>query len=275
MKRFTAPLAGASVLVIASLLAACGGGGGGGSTNPPTGGGGNPSSSPSSNPSANPSASPQSASGTIATAANGKVAFTCGCTLQAGEENADGSGNFTITVPATGLPNGTYTPPGHNLMIIGYSPATHAQEYTMEFFGSVPAHDLNLQGNANANVADVYSTATALYVYYETIQYYHANPSNNPNDNTYDVWNFNTIAAFDQYLAANSGGNSVEQKLIADIGSAQTAGTSLYPDVPSWDTFSGDGTNAQIVSDIQAVKASNDSHLPVPCGTSCTGTPTP
>jgi len=184
MKRFsTAPLLGASIIATATLLAACGGGGGGGSTIPggttPT-----PVSSPGATPTPigstpAPAATPTpGAQGQVTLAGNALahalVVFTCGCSGEAGEIRSDASGNYTITASATAVPasSAPYTPPGHNLMVVGYEPATHGQTWTMEFFGNTPAHDLNLSGTNGPNVSDQYTTAAALYVYYETIQYY-------------------------------------------------------------------------------------------------------
>jgi hypothetical protein len=289
-----APLLGATIIALASLLSACGGGGSGsgGGTLPTTnpGGGGNPGGGSSPTPASSatppgggtptPAPTPTpAANGTMtlngAALANATVAFTCGCTEEAGVLTTDGSGKYTIKVPATGLPSGSpaYTPPGHNLMVIGYAGgASHGQSWTMEFFGNTPAHDLNLSGTASTNVSDKFTTATALYVYYETIQYYLAHPST---DKTYDVWNFNNIIAFNQSIAASGGNNAAETKLIADISAAQQNGTSLYPAVPSWDKTSGDAVNAKIVADIKAVAQSSDAKLPQACGTSCAGAPVP
>lgn len=288
MKRFSsAPLLGASIIALCSLLAACGGGGGGGGTTPPVnnpgggsgGGSGSPSPGSTSTPTPGSTATPTpGASGTITignnAVGNAIVAFTCGCTGQAGQVTADASGNYTINVPAAGFGGtGSYTPAGHNLMVIGYAPGAHAQAWTMEFFGATPAHNLNLDGTATGNASDVYSTAAALYVYNQTIAYYKSNPPANPSDNTYDVWNFNNVIALKAHFKTSP--NAAESKLISDITAAQNAGQSLYPVVPNWDKTSGDGANATILADLNAVVASKDSALPAPCGTSCTGAPTP
>ena len=279
--RFS-PLAGAAFLALTALLAACGGGGGGGGTSGGGGGGGVPPTlSPSNPPPTNPPATPTPASsGQMTTAAgnmaNATVAFTCGCTQQAGQVNADANGAYNITVPAAmfGGGAGTYTPPGHNLMVIGYGAGagSHLQSWTMEFFGNTPANDQNLDGTASANVSDKYTTAAALYVYYQTIQYYIAHPPAN-NDNTYDVWNFNDIKAFKAKLASNP--TQAETNLINGVVSAQASNTSLYPAVPSWDHSSGDTQNNTIVNLIKAMITADGATLPQPCGASCTGTPSP
>ncbi len=291
MKRFTpAPLLGASVIALCSLLAACGGGGGGGGSTPPVnsgggngGNGGGPTPGSTATPTPGSTATPTpGATGTMAIngtgLANATVAFTCGCNGQAGKVTAGASGNYTINVPATAFNgSGTYTPAGHNLMVIGYAGGSHAQAWTMEFFGTTPSHNLNLSGNSSGNTSDEFTTAAALYVYYETAQYYSAHPSS---DNTYDIWNFNNIASFEQSMKASGGNNASEVKLIADIKTAQSAGTSMYPVLPQWDpngSVSGAGStpNSTIVNDIRSVAGSGDTNLPQICGTSCSGAPTP
>ncbi len=265
------------------VVAACNGGSDGGGSGGSSGGGGSSGSSGAQGggvvPTLAPTNAPTSTPGATGTMtigggpmANATVAFTCGCTQEAGEVSADASGAYAITVPATLFGGGgQYTPPGHNLMVIGYG-SGHAQTYSMEFLGNSPSHDLNLDGNASGNVANEFTTAAALYVYYETVQYYAAHPSN---DNTYDIWNFNNIASFKQSLASSGGNNAAEKTLIKDVLAAQGAQASLYPEVPSWDKTSGDTVNAQIVSDLKAVASSGDPALPQICGTSCTATPTP
>lgn len=272
MKRtIGTPIVGTAFLALTLALAACGGGGGGGGGTSGGGGGVPPTNPPPTNP------PPQSATGQMtiggAPMANATVGFTCGCTQQAGQVIADASGNYTITIPASmfGGASGTYTPPGHNLMVIGFAQGSHAQTYSMEFLGNTPSHNVSLTGTTT-NVADKFTTAAALYVYYQTQQYYVANPSP---DNTYDIWNFNTLVSFEQSLAAHGGNNAAETKLISDIVAAQASGTSLYPAVPSWDKTSGDTVNATIVNDIKAVATSGDAALPTICASSCTGTPTP
>ena len=287
MKRFSsAPLLGASIIALCTLLAACGGGGGGGgSTNPPVtnpgggsgnGGGGGGTGNPSPGTTPTPGAN-----GTMAISgapmANATVAFTCGCNGQAGKVSADANGNYSINVPAPAFNGGgTYSPAGHNLMVIGYASGSHAQAWTMEFFGATPAHDLNLSLSATGNTSDEVTTATALYVYYETAEYYKAHPSN---DNTYDIWNFDDIAKLYSSLKASGGNNAAEIKLIGDVKTAQANGVSLYPVIPQWDpsgsiSQAGSTTNTTIVNDIVNVAKSGDANLPSICGTSCSG-PTP
>ncbi|MGZ3503470.1 MAG: hypothetical protein ACXWNK_02570 [Vulcanimicrobiaceae bacterium] len=258
--KLTLPFSLLAVL-LAGLLAACGGGGsGGGSVVPPAG-----------NPNPGPQASPTGAAGTMSLGgqgmANAKVVFTCGCSLQAGSTTADGSGNYSLpstssAVPAT--PNPTYTTqPGRNYIVIGA--AGHTESWTMLFLGSTTAHNLYLSASS-ANVSDEFTTAASLYVFYN---------SQNMSDQSFDTWNLNTIAAWTQSLRASGGNNAAEQKLIADVKSAQQAGNTLFPTVPAWDP-NAPSSNGTIRTDIQAVKSSGDPALPTPCPASgCTGAPSP
>lgn len=275
--RFS-PLAGAAFLALTALLAACGGGGGGGGTPGGGGGGGVPPTNPPPTATPTPTATPFS-TGQMTTGAgplaNATVAFTCGCTQQAGQVSADANGAYNIAVPAAmfGGGAGSYTPPGHNLMVIGYAPGgSHVQSWTMEFYANAPANDQNLDGAAGSNVSDKYTTATALYVYYQTIQYYAAHPPAN-NDNTYDVWNFNDIKALKAHFVTAP--TQADTNLLNGITSAQASNTSLYPAVPSWDHTSGDTQNNTIVNLIKAMITADGATLPQPCGASCTGTPSP
>jgi hypothetical protein len=297
----SAPLLGASVLALAAMLAACGGGGGGGSTTPPTGGGNPPvtGSSPTppgatptppgatpTPPGATPSPSP-GVTGVVdingAPLANATVLFTCGCSGEAGEVSATANGNYTLTFPATAIPASPtpYTPPGHNLMIVGYGNGSTAQAWTMEFLGSTPANNLNLSStpsNATANATDTASTAAALYVYYEAAE----SPQIPGTDRTFDWFNFNQIAAFAQHLRTSP--TPDEQTFMNDVSAQQAAGGSLYPGfVPDWNPNPNDGTDATITNDIRTVAndgLSADATLPTPCPSangspSCTGAPTP
>lgn len=272
------PIWGAAFFALTALLAACGGGGGSGSGGSGGGGGVVPPTPTSAPPTVAPPTATPFATGQMTTGSgpmgSAIVAFTCGCTQQAGTVTADASGNYSIAVPAAmfGGGSGTYTPPGHNLMVIGYAPGgSHVQSWTMEFYANGPANNQNLDGASGANVSDKYTTAAALFVYYQTIQYYSAHPPTN-NDNTYDVWNFNDIKALKARFATNPSAD--DTALLTAITQAQGSNTSLYPAVPSWDHSSGDTQNNTIVAKIQAVIA-HDTGLPTPCGTSCTGTPTP
>lgn len=278
-----ASLAAASTLMLTALLAACGGGGGGGGSTPPvTGGGGG--STPTTPPTGSPTSTPTSpapptpspgASGALtlngSPLTNAMVAFTCGCTGDAGKIQTDGSGNYTINA-VTGAPSvlysgKTYVPSGHNLLVVGYAAApSKTQAWTMLFLGNTPSHNLTLSNT------DVAATAAALYVYYE------ASLINN-NDKTFDWFNFNQIIAFAQHLRQTSSLDATETKFLTDITNAQTNGQTLFPVGASWsNVISADGTNGAISADIQAVaKDTNDSTLPTPCPGigQCSGAPTP
>lgn len=209
--------------------------------------------------------------------ANATVAFTCGCSAQAGETTTDANGNYTVNSQATAIPAAptpTYTTvPGRNYMIIGYA-STGTQTWTMEFLGNTPATNLNLSsspGNLTSNVTDTAGTAASLYVYLE---------SQNDSDQSFDLWNFNTIAGWAQKLRAGSGLSAHETTLMNDIVSSQSAGKSLYPTVPAWNPQAGATSNTTIKADLQAVATdgtSVDPALPTPCpgAGQCTGAPTP
>jgi hypothetical protein len=260
-----------ALLALVAALAACGGGSGSGSSGPgaiPT------------------TASPQ-ATATITIAGsmtiNGTalvgatVAYTCGCSAQAGETTTNSSGSYTINASATAIPaspNPTYTTvPGRNYMIIGYA-ASGTQAWTMEFMGNTPATDLNLSSsptNLSDNVTDTPSTAAALYIFYE---------SQNDSDQSFDLWNFNTIAAWAQKLRAGTDLSAHETQLLNDITTAQASAESLYPTVPVWNPQGSATVNATILADLQAVHSDGtavDPALPTPCPAegACTGAPTP
>ncbi len=188
----------------------------------------------------------------------------------------DANGNYTIsgTAPSVLNPNQTYTPNGHNLMIVGYSGGT--QVWTMMFLGDSPATNLNLSNaptNASANVSDTASTAAALYIYYA------AGTETSGGDHTFDWFNFNNIIAFAQHLRSSP--DAHEQTLLNDITAAQTAGISLYPGfTPQWNGDPSDGVNAKITADVKQIVAdgtAGDSTLPLPCSApnACPGAPTP
>jgi hypothetical protein len=260
-----------ALLALVAALAACGGGSGSGSS----GSGAVPT-----------MASPQATATMLIAGAmtlngtaldNATVAFTCGCSAQAGETTTSGSGAYTIDASATAIPsspNPTYTTvPGRNYMIIGYAPSG-TQAWTMGFMGDTQAADLNLSStpaNLQANSTDTASAAAALYIYYE---------SQNDSDQSFDLWNFNTIATWAAKLRAGTGLSEHETQLLADVTSAQSSGTSLYPTVPVWNPQAGASANATILADLQAVHSDGtavDSALPTPCSAAgaCTGTPTP
>jgi hypothetical protein len=115
-------------------------------------------------------------------------------------------------------------------------------------------------------VTDQYTTAASLYVFYN---------SQNSSDQSFDLWNFNTIASWTTSLRNSGGNNPAEKTLISDVIAAQQAGTTLFPTLPAWDP-DGPGTNSKIAADIVAVQKSGDTALPTPCpSTGCTGAPTP
>lgn len=276
--NYRGPLAAASIFSLAVMLAACGGGGGGGGTTPPTSPtapGSSPTASPSSSPTSNPT---ESASGTLALngvdLANAKVTFTCGCSQSAGLTSTDANGNYTVTQSAPAAPKGTgtYTLQGHNVLVIGYSPTSSTQVWTLDFVGNTPATDLNL------SASDTAATAAALYLYYEVAYNPAINTGSNP-DRTFDWFNFNTVNAWVTHLRSGTGLTSAETTLLSDIASAQSAGTSLFPYSQNWNPTS-DGTNAKIASDLSAVASggiSADDTLPTPCPGigQCSGAPTP
>jgi hypothetical protein len=159
-------------------------------------------------------------------------------------------------------PTPTYTAvPGRNYMVIGAAASSHTEAWTMLFLGSTPSHNLYL---SNGNVTDQYTTAASLYIFYN---------SQNASDQSFDLWNFNTIASWTASLRASGGNNAAEQKLISDVVAAQQAGATLFPTVPTWDP-DGPSANLTIKSDVQAVLNSADAAKPTPCpSTGCTGTP--
>ncbi|HET9030918.1 MAG TPA: hypothetical protein VFN49_12165 [Candidatus Aquilonibacter sp.] len=274
-KLHRAPLFGASIIALATLLAACGGGGGGGGgTTPPVGGGTPtpPNATPTPTPVATATPTPGT-SGTLSIAgnplANATVVFTCGCNGDGGKISTDANGNYQIgyTAPSV-LGNGTYSPSGHNLMVVGYA-STGTQAWTMQFLGNSPATNLNL-GSSNSDLA---ATAASLYIYYAASQLASS-------DKTFDWFNFNQIATFAQHLRGSSL-TSAEAKLLTDITSEQAAGHTLYPGfAPTWDPNKSTASNATIAADVRAVYQggmSADATLPTPCpaANACTGAPTP
>ncbi len=262
-----------SAFAFSCLLAACGGGGGGGGGSLPPNNipSGHPSATPSPTPTPSPSPS-ETPGGTGLMSAgtalgNARIVYTCGCSSQAGSTTADGSGNYTMPMSSTAVPQNptpTYTAvPGRNYMVIGAGASSHTEAWTMLYLGNVPSHNLYL---SPSNVTDQYTTAASLYIFYN---------SQNASDQSFDLWNFNTIASWTASLRTSGGNNAAEKKLISDVVTFQQAGTTLFPTAPQWDP-DGPSTNATIVSDLQAVLHSGDAALPTPCPSSgCTGTPTP
>jgi hypothetical protein len=260
------------LLALVAALAACGGGGGSGSG--------------SSVSSVLPTMAPQatatmSIAGTMmlsgAALANAAVAFTCGCSAQAGQTTTAANGSYTIGAVATAIPaspNPTYTMvPGRNYMVIGYA-SSGTQTWTMEFLGNTQATNLNLSSSPNnlaGNSSDTAGTAASLYIFYE---------SQNDSDQSFDLWNFNTIDAWAQKLRSGAGLSAHETQLLDDVTSSQSAGQSLYPTIPVWNPQAGAGTNATILADLQAIHSDGsavDPALPTPCPAAgaCTGAPTP
>lgn len=284
------------MITLAALLAACGGGGGSGGgsgTTPPVGGGSTPAppvgtptpvgSTPAPGQTPPPGQTPTpvqtptpSVTGTIAIAgvplANSILVFTCGCNGDAGKMTTDANGGYTITGSAPSVTgNGTYTASGHNLMIVGYA-GSGTQAWTMQFLGATPAHDMTL----GSNTSDTASAAAALYVDYSAATQLPAGTT----DQTFDWFNFNTIAAFAQHLRTSPTAN--EQKLLTTITNEQAAGHTLYPgtSAPRWDPNGSKTTNATITSALKAVQADGlgaDQTLPTPCpaANQCTNAPTP
>ncbi len=270
--RYSARLALFGTILAAALLAACGGGGGGGGASlPPSGGGGSVATPPA-----------YAMTGVMSDGvplANAPVVFTCGCTQQAGLTTTDGAGAYTIGATATAIPaspDPTYTTvPGRNYLVIGFAP-NHAQFWTMEFLGAVPAHNLNLSDAPNdgaANIPDAASTAASLYIFYES--------SNAPGDESFDLWNFNAIDAWARHLRAGSALSAAETRLLADVTQGQTSGASLFPAIPQWNPDASATPNATIRADLDAVRSESaagaNPSVPTPCPAlgACTGTPTP
>ncbi|HEX8805412.1 MAG TPA: hypothetical protein VF741_00630 [Candidatus Aquilonibacter sp.] len=259
-----------ALLALVAALAACGGGSGSGS--------GSPGVPATASPQATATmmiAGSMTINGTALTGAT--VAYTCGCSAQAGETTTGSNGSYTITASATAIPaspNPTYTTvPGRNYMIIGYA-ASGTQAWTMEFLGKTQATDLNLSStptNLSDNATDTASTAAALYIFYE---------SQNDSDQSFDLWNFNTIATWAQKLRAGAGLSAHETQLLSDVTTAQASSESLYPTVPVWNPQGSANVNATILADLQAVHSDGtavDPALPTPCPAegACTGAPTP
>jgi hypothetical protein len=288
--RLRASLAmGSSLLALSALIAACGGGGGGGgnpATPPVSGSGGGSTLAPSTAP----SGSSASISGSLvangtAIAMGSTVTVTCGCSGEAGEATAGSGGSYSVAASMTPIPSSPapyQLASGRNYLIIGYQPGSSLQAWTMEFLGNTPATNLNLSNtpsNNALNTSDVAATAAALYVYYESSQIQKGNV-----DQTFDLFNFNAIAAWAQHLRTGSDLSSAETKFVSDIQTAQSGSQSLFPGsaLPSWDpNTSTYRLNTTMTSDINAIAQGGtaaDPSLPTPCpggaGT-CTGTPTP
>jgi hypothetical protein len=249
---------------LAVVVAACGGGGGGGYSGGNPGGGGSP---PTTSPTQSPGGTGTATNLSGGALANANVVFSCGCSAQAGTVTADGSGNYTINASnnaTPSAPNPTYTMvPGRNYIVAAAS--GHTEAWTMLFLGSVPSHDLFIGPNSGNSSDDAASAAAALYILDKS-------PGNS--DQSFDDWNFNTIANWVK-TSLRGTPNSAESKLMNDITSMDGT-TPLWPVDPAWRN-DGSANNATIIDDINAVAKSGDPNLPTPCpGTgSCTNTPTP
>ena len=274
--RFTPAAAFAAIL----LLAACGGGGGG--TIPAPGVVGGPVPGPSATatptphatatptPTPAPTVKPAGAAGVASVNSNplqyAKVAFSCGCNATGGSTTTDASGNYTIPMTSPAMPGpGTYAlVPGRTYMIVASATPGQTEAWTMLFLGSTPSHNVPLGAN---NTTDVFTAATALYVFYAS--------ASSQDPLAYDHWNINSLISWEQHLHTTP--NTAEQQLLGDIATAQTAGTTLFTSIPVWDPDNGTpSTNAAIRNDLKAVESSGDTALPTPCpSTGCTGAPVP
>lgn len=255
-------------LPLLALAAACGGGGGGSSG----GGGGVP-------PTPTPTPAPTPAlQGSMTLATGGSVAagftyanapggsslvFSCGCSAQAGSGALAADSTYTLPAssPATpAAPNPTYTMvPGRNYVVVATAP-THAESWNLEFFGAIPAHNVDL-GSVKGR-GDVYTAAGTLYVFNFA--------AGTLADTAYDDWNLNAVLAWVNQM--RTAPNASETTLLNDIAAAQAAGTTLFPQAPGWNA--GAATNATIKADLNAVHGSGDAALPTPCPlTGAGGTP--
>jgi hypothetical protein len=263
----------AAGFALGALLAACGGGGSGGSGTPPTNSTTAPAVTGTPNDTGTLSVSGLSFAGV-------PVVYTCGCSGEGGEVTTNSSGGYQVSESATAIPASAapYTPPGHNIMVVGYAANSQTQAWTMVFLGSTPTSNLNLSSTptvASANVNDTAATAAALYIYYEAAY----STAITGSDRTFDWFNFNQIDTFAEHLRTSP--STDESKFLSDITSAQQSNSSLYPGfVPTWNAISGDGTNTTLASDIAKIASdgtSVDSTLPTPCpgADDCTGAPTP
>lgn len=302
MNRSSSIGAALGIFVLAAVITACGGGGGGGSNalpSAPSNNGGNAGGSTPAPPPLNATPTPvppgqtagpqldgtmDLASGTYpsftetAEAQGSLVMFTCGCTSQAGEDQLQPNGTFSIPQTADAIPaspSPTYTSvPGRNYLIVATQNGGSTTEgngpesWQLEFLGNTPSHNLGLGTGSAPTTGDVFTAAGALFVYY--------NSQNNSNGTEFDAWNFNSILAWVNHLRSTSGANTAEQQLLNDIAAAQQAGKSLYPVAPPW--FPSLTPNATIQNDLNAVNSSGDTALPTPCPggpSGCTGTPNP
>ena len=209
-KRSYRGYAGLAGVMLAATLAACGGGGGGGSTPPaPT---------PTVAPTAVPSIGGVAAAGG-SPLANASIVFSCGCTGQAGTTTADANGNYTLAISTPATPaatSPTYTAvPGRNYLEV-ITAANGTQAWDITFLGNTPAHNHLLNAT---NTSDQYTTAAALYVFYNSISATKAD--------AFDTWNFTTIASW--VTAMQTAPIGAETTLLNDIVTAQNNHTSLYP----------------------------------------------
>ncbi len=246
----------ASASMISIAFAACGGGGGSGgrSGNTP------PISQPT--PSASGQMQLSTASG-YTPFGNQPVAFSCGCTSEAGSTMTDANGNYTIPLNSAAIPqgNGTYSiVPGRNYIVVAGLP-NKAQSWTIVFVGSQPSRNVVL-----SSTSDLYTAAAALYVY-------NFSDGTSGQATAFDGWNINSITSWVNVLKSGNP-TSTEMRLIADIKGAQVNGASLYPSPPGWQ--SSVVANQTIAKDLAAVHADPASSHPTPCPNGvCEGAPTP
>jgi hypothetical protein len=154
--------------------------------------------------------------------------------------------------------------PGRNYLIVA-NPTSGSQAWTMEYAGTVPSRNQYLN---STNPSDIYTAAVALYVFQYSVS----------SATAFDDWNFNQFAAWYAHLKAGPI-TAAETKLLTDIVSQSSGGTTLWPTPPPWHPTQG--ANATIRADLSAVHAGGlgaDITLPTPCpgglGT-CTNTPNP
>lgn len=259
LKRSLLPVSGFAGIMLAATLAACGGGGGGSSPAPPA-----------------PTAAPAPVIAGVAAVggiplANASIVFSCGCTGQAGTTKADASGNYTLTVSSTAAPSTpdpTYTTiPGRNYLAV--MTANGQEAWDIAFLGSTPSHNHILN---QTNTSDKYTTAAALYVFYNSI--------NLAKPDAFDSWDFSTIASWVTTLKSSP--LAEETTLLSDIETEQTAGVSLYPSTGAEWAPAGTVANGKIKIDLDNVKAAATAaglatRLPQQCGdgTAPCAVPTP
>ncbi len=251
--------AGLAGILLAATLAACGGGGGS-------------SPAPSTPVSTPPPSIGGIAAGNGSPLANASIVFSCGCTGQAGTATADANGNYTLPVSSVATPASpqpTYTAvPGRNYLSVITS-SSGVQAWDIAFLGSTPLHNHTLNAT---NTSDQYTTAAALYVFYNSISTTKAD--------AFDTWNFDTIASW--VSAMQTSPIAAETTLLDDITAAQTNHQSLYPSNGAAWAPAGTVPNTIIKTDLDnlqsaATAAGLTARLPQQCngGTAPCAVPTP